>query len=105
MSLYDKEQANCDVENIVFRRCKIGKVKLKHLRPDPVVPMWPSPPNDWWRQPFPMYDPLQDIMIGANSKCSCKPGQACGNAACPHGMTVISTTGWPYPQFAPGNVC
>ena len=67
--------------NILVRRCKIGKVTRKPLSTDGLRP-WATDPNvsNWWsRNTQPR-------------KCLCLPGQACGNAACPHALFATSTS-------------
>jgi len=85
MTFWTQEQAI----NEGVRRCRIGKVTQKHVpRPDLVIPMWPGPERNWWDDPF---RPTWSPMFGsANRKCSCPPGAACGNVACPHLPIVTS---------------
>jgi hypothetical protein len=88
-----------EVENNVnafLRRCRIGKVTRKPIndvhdgyRPDSDgvwrkvigIQRQPAQPVEWWKQPHPIYD---DILSSGNRKCSCPPGSACGNVACPY---------------------
>lgn len=85
-----------EVENVINardRHCRVGKVTEKRSRS---VPDWRGPYREWWKEPFPIYPPeLQGAPV---RKCSCRPGQACGNAACPHGIFATSGAGYVNPK-------
>jgi hypothetical protein len=85
-----------NLRNEVKRHCKIGKVTrkfakyrysdlLKFAPANERIGSWPKLTNDWL------------LPLPGERKCSCKPGDTCGNAACPYGLWATSQTGYTSP--------
>lgn len=80
--------------NRAVRHCRIGKVTEKRPRhygpyaPQPFAPIDRSK-TFWIEIGKPLYGPT-DMSWLYPHKCGCRPGDVCGNAACPNRMIATS---------------